>query len=122
MIVLLADENFPRPAIRVLRDAGYDVASVAESFPGSLDPDIFAWAIREDRIILTFDKDFGEICARTPATTRCGVILFREPIAPLAEFAGSIVGMLNARDDWSGRLSVVEGSRVRSRPLIITTV
>lgn len=36
-MTFLADENFPRPALLVLRDAEHDVRSVVEDCPGSSD-------------------------------------------------------------------------------------
>jgi predicted nuclease of predicted toxin-antitoxin system len=57
----LADENFPGAA--ALRAAGSDVVWVRIAAPGSSDSEILAWAAREERILLTFDKDFGELAA-----------------------------------------------------------
>jgi predicted nuclease of predicted toxin-antitoxin system len=56
----LADENVPRPSIRLLRDAGHNVAAVREDQPGSEDDDVLARARREDRVLLTFDRDHGD--------------------------------------------------------------
>jgi uncharacterized protein with PIN domain len=60
----LADENFPANAVKELKAAGHDVIWVRTAAPGSRDEDILALAAREERIILTFDKDFGELAAR----------------------------------------------------------
>jgi predicted nuclease of predicted toxin-antitoxin system len=57
----LADENFPGSAVRVLRQAGYFVDWVREVFPGLPDDEVFRWAVRDQAVILTFDKDFGEL-------------------------------------------------------------
>jgi predicted nuclease of predicted toxin-antitoxin system len=46
------------------------------------DSDVLAWAVREGRILLTFDKDFGELARNAALPASCGVILFRVP-APL---------------------------------------
>jgi predicted nuclease of predicted toxin-antitoxin system len=55
----LADENFPRPAWLVLRDAGIDVPSVAEESPGLSDEEVAALCEGDRRVLPTFDKDFG---------------------------------------------------------------
>jgi predicted nuclease of predicted toxin-antitoxin system len=55
----LANENFPGTAVKVLQAAGHDIVWVRTAAPGSEDPDVMAWAAREERILLTFDKDFG---------------------------------------------------------------
>ena len=57
----LANENFPGAAVTALQAAGHDVIWVRIVAPGMTDPDVLAWAVREERILLTFDKDFGEL-------------------------------------------------------------
>ena len=46
---LLVNENFPVPSLQLLRQAGFDVASVSEVMPGSSDVDVIARAFDEDR-------------------------------------------------------------------------
>ena len=57
----LANENFPGDAVAALKAAGHDIVWVRTVAPGSEDKDILAWAEREARVLLTFDKDFGEL-------------------------------------------------------------
>lgn len=56
----LANENFPLDAVQLLRNAGHDLAWVRTDAPGLTDPQVLAWAMRDRRVLLTFDKDFGE--------------------------------------------------------------
>jgi predicted nuclease of predicted toxin-antitoxin system len=51
----LADENFPGSALAALADYGHDVTWVRAVAPGMTDIQVLAWAIRESRIVLTFD-------------------------------------------------------------------
>jgi predicted nuclease of predicted toxin-antitoxin system len=51
----LANENFPEDAIAALDAAGHDVVSVRVGAPGASDEDVLAWAVREQRVLLTFD-------------------------------------------------------------------
>ena len=60
----LADENVPGDAVTELEAVGHDIVWVRTVAPGSKDADVLAWAVREERIILTFDKDFGEFAWR----------------------------------------------------------
>jgi predicted nuclease of predicted toxin-antitoxin system len=69
----LADENFPLPRVRLLRTAGYDVASIVEDAPGTADVAIMARAVAEGRILLTFDRDYGEIAYRLQQPTPSGI-------------------------------------------------
>jgi predicted nuclease of predicted toxin-antitoxin system len=73
----LADENFPGTAVDALVQAGHDVVCIATAASGMLDIEVFRWAARESRIILTFDKDFGDIARSASLPAVCGVILFR---------------------------------------------
>ena len=56
----LANENVPLDAISALRERGHDVIWVRTDTPGSTDEDILARAGAEERVLITFDKDFGE--------------------------------------------------------------
>jgi predicted nuclease of predicted toxin-antitoxin system len=78
---------------------------------------VLAAAARESRILLTFDKDFGELAARLALPPASGVVLFRVP-APSSDAAGlRLAARIVARDDWNGHFSVVEPGRVRMRRL-----
>jgi predicted nuclease of predicted toxin-antitoxin system len=48
------------------------------------DPDVLSWATRDERILLTFDKDFGELARASALPSTCGVVLFRIPMPGLA--------------------------------------
>jgi hypothetical protein len=113
----LADENFPRAAVAALEAAGHDIVWVRLAAPGAADADVLGMAAREGRVLLTFDKDFGELAARSPLASGCGVVLFRVP-APSAALTGErLAARVAERDDWNGHFSVVEPGRVRMRRL-----
>ena len=92
----LADENFPRPALEALLKAGWDVVSIAEECPGVPDEDVAALCAAQERILLTFDKDFGELVFHRGLPAGSGVVLFRitpdspEEAAEVAVAAGSV--------------------------------
>jgi len=52
----VADENFPRNALRVLRESGFDVVSIAETQPGIPDTEVLSIASAESRTLLPFDR------------------------------------------------------------------
>ena len=76
-MTFMADENFPRPALAALRNAGWEVFSVAEECPGISDEEVAALCSESQRVLLTFDKDFGELARASALPPTCGVILFR---------------------------------------------
>jgi predicted nuclease of predicted toxin-antitoxin system len=113
----LADENFPGAAVAALVAAGHDVAWVRNAAPGMSDPDVLAWATRDERTLLTFDKDFGELARASALPSTCGVVLFRMPMPSPGSIGPHLSKVLTARNDWAGHFSVVEPGRVRMRPL-----
>ena len=113
----LANENFPGDAVTALGAAGHDIVWVRTAAPGSEDEDILAWAMRERRVLLTFDKDFGELARASGLPAQCGVILFRIPMPPPADVGRRLATLIMGRRDWSGHFSVVEPGRVRMRSI-----
>ncbi|HEX9837028.1 MAG TPA: DUF5615 family PIN-like protein [Alphaproteobacteria bacterium] len=113
----VADENVPGEAITALRDAGHDVAWIRADAPGSSDDEVLARAMRERRILLTFDKDFGELAWRARLPEDCGVVLVRLPMPPAARVGQMLARIIDSRTDWAGRFSVIEPGRIRTRPL-----
>lgn len=78
MTRFLADESCDFAVVRALRAAGYDVLAVAERSPGAHDEDVTLLATSERRILLTEDKDFGQLVFAAGKQT-CGVIFIRYP-------------------------------------------
>jgi hypothetical protein len=113
----LANENFPGPAVAALRAAGQDVVWVRLAKPGASDAEVLTWAAREERVLLAFDKDFGELAGQTVLPPGCGVVLLRTPIPKPGEDGRRLADLIMMRDDWAGHFSVIEPGRVRMRRL-----
>ncbi len=73
----LWNENIPGTVIRTLRSHGHDVVSAKESMAGNPDKLILERAQKENRLLVTQDKHFGELAFRAGLPARCGIILFR---------------------------------------------
>ena len=114
---LCANENLPEDCIVRLRQEGHDVLWIRESAPGSADDAVLARAATEERLLITFDKDFGELVFRRGAKASHGVVLFRIPQPSAAAVAERVAMTLASRDDWSGHFSGVEDFTIRMRPL-----
>lgn len=114
---LLADENFPGPVVRELRSIGHDVAYAKEAMRGAPDADVLRSAVAEDRVLVTCDKDFGQLAFRSGFPARCGVVLFRLGGSSPVRDNERMVRVLVGRADWPGHFSVVTDARVRMRPL-----
>jgi uncharacterized protein DUF5615 len=113
----LANESFAGAAVQALTAAGHDVVWVRTAAPGMTDPDVLAWAVREERVLLTFDKDFGELARASALPPTCGIVLFRMPMPKPSDTGRRLAELVAARDDWPGHFSVIEPGRVRMRPL-----
>jgi len=114
---ILANENFPGEAVKTLRSKGHDVVWVRTDAPGSKDRAILERGEAEKRLILTFDKDFGEMAYRLRIPTSSGVILFRISTPSPSVVAQKILAVLESRTDWSGHFSVIEDTQIRMRAL-----
>ncbi len=73
----LADENIPLYVVKQLRKEGYKVISVTEEFAGSSDEKILELSSRNKWVIITFDKDFGELIYKQKSNKPYGIILMR---------------------------------------------
>jgi predicted nuclease of predicted toxin-antitoxin system len=72
----LLDENIGRMVAEGLRKEGLDVQSVVERAPGLGDAAILEWAVKERRVVVTLDKDFGRLVF-LQARRHVGVIFLR---------------------------------------------
>jgi predicted nuclease of predicted toxin-antitoxin system len=64
--------------VKVLRTKGYDVTALTEITTRSIDSEVIAQAFQERQILLTEDKDFGQLVFASQADS-AGVILIRYP-------------------------------------------
>ncbi len=74
----LADESCDFAVVRALRGQGYDVLAVSEYMQRSVDSELIEQAHRENRVLLTEDKDFGWLVFASHSVS-AGVILIRFP-------------------------------------------
>ena len=112
---ILADENIPDQSIPLLRASGHDVLWVREEQPSTDDPDVLDWATRESRLLITLDKDFGELSQRLRQPAPFGVILFRIADNVLGdERALLITQNVSAQVEWAGYLWVINVRKRRT--------
>ncbi len=73
----LLDESADYPLAEFLQSLGHDVTAIVHDYPRALkDRDVLAIAVREQRIVITNDRDFGELVFRQ-RLAHSGIILFR---------------------------------------------
>lgn len=113
---LLANENFPLKSILYLKSKGFDITSIGTDNPSIQDHEVMTIAIDEDRTILTFDRDYGELIFKHNYKPQKGVIYLR-----LGEYTpeqpGKIVEELIYKKeyDFANSLTVVDKNAIRQR-------
>jgi predicted nuclease of predicted toxin-antitoxin system len=111
------DENMPLSLAALLRSAGHNVSTVPEeNLSGEGDPLVLETAIKEGRLLMTFDADFGDICAY-PVGSHAGVVVFRlhdQRWAVLKEPAERLLvsGLLERIEQG---IAIVDENRIRVR-------
>jgi len=114
---IITNENISGTVIRLLRESGHDVVSVKESLKGASDATILKRAQADRRLLITHDKDFGELAFRFRLPAESGVVVFRlSGRSPEAD-SRRILEVLEARSDWAGHFTVVDEVKIRMRPL-----
>lgn len=112
---LLVDVGVGKAVERFLQDAGHDVKAVRDVDPRMEDDDILSWAVNEHRLVLTMDKDFGELVYRS-RQAHAGVLLLRLEDARSDEKV-DVVRTIFARyaDRLINHFSVYQDGRLRIR-------
>src|SRR5579875_1337356 len=106
----LADESCDFAVVRALREAGYDVVAVRDANPGAPDEAVIRLAVREARVLLTEDKDFGQLVFARSA----GVVFIRFPANARQAMAQVVVQLIETRaQKIAGRFVVVQPGRIR---------
>lgn len=113
----LADENLSGAVVDEQIAREHEVDWIRTSVPGASDADVLAKAQSEGRILLTFDKDFGDLARIRTLGGDCGVVLLRVIPRPGPVAAARLADLILSRDDWAGHFSVIEPGRIRMRVL-----
>jgi predicted nuclease of predicted toxin-antitoxin system len=109
----LADESCDIAIVKALRDAGHDALRVADLSPGAEDLFVIDLAHRERRILLTEDKDFGQLVYAHGQRT-AGVIFLRYPFFTRQEISKQLVQLvLQHSDKLSGAFVTIQIGRTR---------
>jgi len=117
MMRFLADENVSRLVIERLRSSGFEVISIGETRSGAPDKDVLDAAAAEDCILLTEDRDFGELVIRQRLAVRGMILLEMDRLSNATE-ADVVAEVVSAHADrLLGNLLVIEPGRIRVRPL-----
>ena len=91
---LVADENCDFSLVTDLRAAGYDVVAITEQMAGADDQRVIDFARSERRLLVTEDKDFGQLVFAA-AKQHSGVILIRYPASARSALTAAVLKLLS---------------------------
>ncbi|MBU0751741.1 MAG: DUF5615 family PIN-like protein [Gammaproteobacteria bacterium] len=118
MTRLLLDANFPAPAARKLREAGHDVIEGAHECQAWPDERVLGRAVAEDRWLVTFDRDYGDLVFKRRLPAPPVIVLLREAHYRPAEPAEWLLPLFESAHEQVGRFLVVSRDKVRWRALL----
>ena len=113
---IVADEGVDRPIVTRLREQGHDVLYIAEIAPSISDDEVLVRANEHNALLLTADKDFGELVFRLGRIST-GVVLIRlAGVAPMLK-ADMVAGVFESHAaELMNAFSVISHRMVRIRP------
>src|SRR5215213_9465538 len=114
---LLADESVDRHIVERLRQDGFEVLYVAEMEPGVPDIVVLERANEKTALLVTADKDFGELVFREGRLSSGGVVLIRLAGLSAGRKAEIISKVFEERgSEFAHAFTVISPGRVRIRP------
>jgi predicted nuclease of predicted toxin-antitoxin system len=109
----LVDESCNATIAGSLRDRGHDVLLVANLAPRATDVHVIELAVADRRVLLTEDKEFGQMVYAS-GTPRWSVILLRYKPAAKATVIETLVELVSQKgEEITGRFVVVQPGRIR---------
>lgn len=113
---LVADEGVDRHIVEQLRSAGHDVVYVAELAPSISDDEVLQQANDRQAILVTIDKDFGELVFRLNRVA-AGVVLLRlEGLTSATKTTIAVEAIRDHETEMIGAFSVISPGMIRIRP------
>ncbi len=111
----IIDESTGAAVVEYLRSEGHDVLAVAETMPQASDRDVLSRAVSEGRILVTNDKDFGELVFRS-GLAHLGVLLLRlRDESPAGRVSVVKAILAHHADKLAGQFVVATENNVRVR-------
>jgi predicted nuclease of predicted toxin-antitoxin system len=120
-VKFLADECCDTSLVASLKKDGHDVLYVLEEKPGVTDDEVLLDAYNERRILITEDKDFGELVYRLKKPAE-GIILIRIDVKQRHMKWHRLKKLIEKHEKrLGGHLVVIDTQKFRFRPLISMT-
>jgi predicted nuclease of predicted toxin-antitoxin system len=115
MAKFLADESVDFRMVTHLREKGFEVQAILENHPGVSDDEVLQIAHESDAILITEDKDFGDLTYRLNKPNQ-GIILIRMSGVSIEEKVSNILQVLEAYlEELANSFTVLTRDKVRIR-------
>lgn len=112
---LLFDVGVSKKAEIYFKENGFDVLAVRDINPFMADKDILKLAVEEERLVITMDKDFGELVFNSK-DVHSGVLLLRMEDADWKHKTNVLSEIfLNYSEEIKGSFSVYQDKKLRIR-------
>ncbi|MGB3798591.1 MAG: DUF5615 family PIN-like protein [Lewinella sp.] len=117
-MLFLADGNIPVPSHRYLQERGVDITHITDSGYASIkDEDVIRVSVKERRIIVTFDSDFGELIFKS-GYKPIGVVFFRWKSFRPSDPGVFLADLLERKTlDLPNMLTVIDDQKIRQRKI-----
>jgi predicted nuclease of predicted toxin-antitoxin system len=103
--------------VKSLRNDGYEIEAIVELDSGVNDDDVLKMATELEAILLTEDKDFGELTFRLQKPNK-GIILIRMSGEPIENKIKKLKEVLEKHlEELSGKFTVISSQKVRIRDI-----
>ncbi|MBA4160005.1 MAG: DUF5615 family PIN-like protein [Gemmatimonadetes bacterium] len=114
-MTFVLDESVGREIAERLRADGHRVIHISETKPGISDETVLETAVHHKAVLITLDKDFGELVFRS-GRPHPGVVLVRLPGAAPAHRAAVVASLIFERgEELPGSFTVVSPLKIRIR-------
>jgi predicted nuclease of predicted toxin-antitoxin system len=109
----IADENIPKETVELLKKKGVNITAVSDVSPGLSDEAILDLGNKDQRIVITFDRDFGQLIFKQKKKTE-GLLLLRfNPESP-QQIAKRIQQTLATKIKIEGSVVIVKKDTLRA--------
>ncbi|HHT9134872.1 MAG TPA: DUF5615 family PIN-like protein [Candidatus Avalokitesvara rifleensis] len=114
----IANENIPLESISALKSKGIDIISLKDvTSSGAKDEEVLNICGRKRAILITFDKDFGELAFKKGTESRQGIILLRIKPQSSEYVTKMLLRLFQTVLGFEGHFTTVTEERIRQVPL-----
>jgi predicted nuclease of predicted toxin-antitoxin system len=115
MMKIVADENLAYRMIKALRNEGFEVISIEEDTPSIPDNNVLSVAVKENALLITEDKDFGDLVMLHKLPHK-GILLLRLSGMETDEKVIRTLDVIETyREELKDSFTVVDAKKVRIR-------